>query len=132
MDRCSWALKYSRYSFTASFTFTDPLTAVLISNQPTRLLSRSDTLDGRVYSPRGKLHGRVAVGLHHQSALLSGVRLLEESSEKRYGQDPEFIAHTRRTSKVVLWFPRKATVASGGVATVEGLDETYPRIIMGG
>ncbi|KAJ3071390.1 hypothetical protein HDU98_005420 [Podochytrium sp. JEL0797] len=38
---------------------------------------------------------------------VSGVRLLEISSEKRYGEDPEFIAYRQRTSKFVLWFPKK-------------------------
>ncbi|KAI8615998.1 hypothetical protein BC830DRAFT_1168139 [Chytriomyces sp. MP71] len=51
---------------------------------------------------------------------VSGVRLLEESSEKRYGQDPEFIAYKKRTSKFVLWFPGKKV--SVNVATAEGSD----------
>ncbi|KAJ3296976.1 DUF1295-domain-containing protein [Rhizoclosmatium globosum] len=39
---------------------------------------------------------------------VSGVRLLEASSQKRYGQDPEFIAYKARTSKFIPWFPKKA------------------------
>ncbi|KAJ3251886.1 hypothetical protein HDU77_005547 [Chytriomyces hyalinus] len=37
---------------------------------------------------------------------LSGVAMLEKSSEARYGQDPEFIAYKARTSKFILWFPK--------------------------
>ncbi|KAI9352876.1 hypothetical protein BDR26DRAFT_849996 [Obelidium mucronatum] len=38
---------------------------------------------------------------------ISGVKMLEASSEKRYGQDPEFLLYKARTSKFVLWFPKK-------------------------
>ncbi|KAJ3116430.1 hypothetical protein HDU96_009687 [Phlyctochytrium bullatum] len=38
---------------------------------------------------------------------ISGVALLEASSEKRYGNDPEYQAYKARTSKFVPWFPRK-------------------------
>ena len=38
---------------------------------------------------------------------VSGVPLLEESSEKRYGNRQDYRDYKRKTNKYFLWFPKK-------------------------
>ncbi|KAI8848582.1 hypothetical protein BC829DRAFT_362396 [Chytridium lagenaria] len=41
---------------------------------------------------------------------VSGVRLLEESSEKRYGANPDYQVYKARTPKFIPWIPKKDVI----------------------
>ncbi|KAJ3101555.1 hypothetical protein HDU97_001304 [Phlyctochytrium planicorne] len=48
---------------------------------------------------------------------VSGVPLLEKSSQERYGSRPDFIAYKARTSKFIPWFPKSSPKSASSEAS---------------